>query len=184
MALWSSGLHNDTLLSPRVGELCFKSKDYGFVCVYVQVGIGKMASKHTFVVLPLTSELLSDPSTILPAIYGAALHSAASCTIIFSSPSPFGSSSSNSNSKSNDENDQLYTELRKSPRPNWTAFQTFLGKVYATLAAGQWRAGKVLMDVEVHFQGEQGDWGDKLIYTKEVDKRLIVLEGKSFRCFA
>lgn len=158
----------------RVGELlCCSLGLRACECTYVYVGTGRMESKHTFLVLPFTPTLLSDPSSLLPAIYGAALHSSLSCTIIFSSPSSSSSSS----------DDQLYTQLRKSPRQSWTVFQIFLGKVYATLAAGQWRAGKVLMDVEVHFEGEQGDWGDKLLYAKEEDKRLIVLEGEYLHCF-
>lgn len=123
-----------------------------------------MEIKHTFVVLPFTSDVLSDPSSLLPAIYHSALHSTQSCTVIFSSPSP---------------QLQLYGQLRKHPRRHWAEFQTFLGKVYAVLAAGQWRAERVLMDVEVHFQGEEGDWSDKLLYASESEKRLIVLEGKS-----
>lgn len=35
------------------------------------------------------------------------------------------------------------------------------------------------MDVEIHFDGEAGNWGDKLLYANETDKRLIVLEGES-----
>jgi pantetheine-phosphate adenylyltransferase len=122
-----------------------------------------METKHTFVVLPFTSDVLSDPSSLLPAIYHSALHSTQSCTVIFSSPSP---------------ETQLYPQLREHPRRHWAEFQTFLGKVYAVLAAGQWRAERVLMDVEVHFEGEEGDWSDKLLYASESDKRLIILEGK------
>jgi hypothetical protein len=53
--------------------------------------------------------------------------------------------------------------------------------VYAALAAGQWAAGKVLMDVEVLFDedGLESDrWGRKLQYAKEGDHRLMVLQGE------
>ena len=124
-----------------------------------------METKHTFVVLPFTPDILVDPSKLLPVIYRAALHSTESCTIIFSSPCS--------------DNTQLYARLRKSPGRNWAQFQSFLGKVYAALSAGQWMSGRVLMDVEVRFDGEQGDWGDKLSFAKEEDKRLVVLQGES-----
>lgn len=123
-----------------------------------------MESKHTFVVLPFTPALLADPTAIIPVIYRAALHSISSCTIIFSTPSPSAA--------------QLYATIRQSPRRYWHHFQSFLGRVYAALAAGQWEAKRVLMDVEVRFDGERGRWSDKLAYTEQDgDKRLVLLDG-------
>jgi len=63
-------------------------------------------------------------------------------TVLFSTPSSQG--------------EQLYPLLRSNATANWDDFQAFLGKVYACLAAAQWTAGKVLMDVEVAFGGESG----------------------------
>jgi len=74
--------------------------------------------------------------------------------VLFSTPSTDG--------------EQLYPLIRSNPVDNWTDFQSFLGKVYACLAAAQWTAGKVLMEVEVAFQGEDG-------YSPHGE--IIVLEG-------
>lgn len=127
-----------------------------------------MEVKHTFVVLPFTSAILQNPATLLSVIYRAAKNSLESCTVIFSSP---GGST------------QFYANLRETPRRHWQGLQTFLGKVYASLAAGQWSVGRVLMDVEVHFDGETGKWGDKLVHVVGNDKRLVLLEGERSRAW-
>ena len=99
------------------------------------------AHRHTVLVLPFTPSILRDPARLLPAIYKVTTESVESCTILFSTPSQSGGT------------EDLYTTIRKSPRKYWSVFQRFLGKVYGTLGAAQWRAGRVLMDVEVLFEG-------------------------------
>jgi len=130
----------------------------------------KASPAHTFLVLPFTSSILSNPSPLLKTIYNTAYTSDQSCTVLFSTPSDgIG------------EGGQLYSTFKAAPRRYWSTFQTFLGKVYAALAAGQWAAGKVLMDVEVLFDedrlGSDG-WGRRLQYAKEGDHRVVVLEGE------
>lgn len=99
------------------------------------------AHRHTVLVLPFTPSILNDPARLLPTIYKVTTESVKSCTILFSTPSQSGGT------------EDLYNTIRKSPRKYWDAFQRFLGKVYGTLGAAQWRAGRVLMDVEVLFEG-------------------------------
>jgi hypothetical protein len=130
----------------------------------------KASSAHTFLILPFTSSILSNPSPLLKTIYNTAYTSDQSCTILFSTPS-----------NGHGESGQLYSISKASPRKYWSTFQSFLGKVYAALAAGQRAAGKVLMDVEVLFDedGLESDrWGRKLQYAKEGDHRLMVLQGE------
>ena len=94
---------------------------------------------HTVFVLPFNTQILDDPTPILPLIYRVTRESIESCTILFSTPTP--------------NQGDLYTVLRASPKKYWHPFQSFLGKVYATLSAAQWSVGRVLMDVEVGFEG-------------------------------
>jgi len=130
----------------------------------------KASPAHTFLILPFTSSILSDPSPLLETIYNTAYTSDQSCTVLFSTPSDgIG------------EGGLLYSILKASPRKYWSTFQTFLGKVYAALAAGQWAAGKVLMDVEVLFDEDRlgsEEWGRRLRYAKEGGHRVVVLEGE------
>ena len=97
--------------------------------------------KHTVLVLPFTPSILNDPARLLPTIYKVTTESGESCTILFSTPSQSGGT------------EDLYNTIRKSPRKYWSVFQRLLGKVYGTLGAAQWRAERVLMDVEVLFEG-------------------------------
>ncbi|KAK4688641.1 pantetheine-phosphate adenylyltransferase, partial [Tremellales sp. Uapishka_1] len=104
---------------------------------------------NVFLVLPFTTATYTDPTLLLPIIYRALLATSPSTstfTVLLSSPS----------------SPQLFSELRTSPVAHWRSFQTFLAKIYATLAAAQWKSGKVMMDVEVHFDGEGGRWDDRL----------------------
>jgi len=94
---------------------------------------------HTVLILPFTTQILDDPTLILPLIYRVTRESIESCTILFSTPTP--------------NQGDLYTVLKVSPKKYWHPFQSFLGKVYATLSAAQWSVGRVLMDVEVGFEG-------------------------------
>jgi hypothetical protein len=122
-------------------------------------------SKHTYLLLPLTEDLLYDPSPLSQTIYNSAYTSLESCTVLFSSPGGV----------------QLYDTLRQSPTRHWQSFQTFLGRIYASLAAGQWEAGRVLMDVEVLFDEdhlEREDWEGRLNNTGKAGARLLVLEGR------
>jgi pantetheine-phosphate adenylyltransferase len=98
-----------------------------------------MTAEHTVLILPFTPSILADPSPILHLVYRTTQDSKASCTILFSTPStPTG---------------DIYSVLKAEPRKYWHTFQKFLGRVYATLSAAQWSVGRVLMDVEVGFEG-------------------------------
>lgn len=130
--------------------------------------ISRSTPEHTYLLLPFTEDLLYDPSplSLSQTIYNSAYTSLESCTVLFSSP---GGS-------------QLYDTLRQSPTRHWHSFQTFLGRIYASLAAGQWEAGRVLMDVEILFDEdhlERKDWDGRLKYTGKGGARLLVLEGRS-----
>jgi len=97
-----------------------------------------MTVEHAVLILPFTPGLLADPTPILHLVYKSTQESRESCTILFSTPSPRG---------------DLYAKLKAEPRKYWHTFQKFLGRVYATLSAAQWSVGRVLMDVEVGFEG-------------------------------
>ncbi|ORY33770.1 hypothetical protein BCR39DRAFT_519164 [Naematelia encephala] len=122
------------------------------------------AKRHTVLVLPFTTYVFTNPTILLPVIFATLAHSSYdSLTVVFSSPP---------------EPAQLYSLLKADAVTHWEAFQEFLGKVYATLAAAQWRSGRVLMNVEVHFDGEEGDWKEKLP-PKNADSQTVILEGFS-----
>ena len=94
-------------------------------------------------VIPFSSATYPDPSPVLSTIYRTLVSlpaTSTNLTVLFSTPSAHGP--------------QLYPKLRSNAVDNWADFQSFLGKVYACLAAAQWTAGKILMDVEVAFEGE------------------------------
>lgn len=108
-------------------------------------------------VLPFTPGILADPSPLLLVIFNAAQHARNSLTVLFSTPS----------------GPQLYRTLRQSPKSHFGALQSFLGKVYSALAAGQWAVDNVLLQVEVRFDGELGEWKDKIAQPHAV----LVLQG-------
>lgn len=118
-------------------------------------------TKNTALVLPFTSGILKDPSAILPIVFDTAQQPTETLTVVFSTP---GSGK------------QLYTELRAAPKAHFEELQRFLGKVYAALAAGQWISNRVLLSVEVRFDGELGDWSEKL---QAVPDEIVALEGES-----
>lgn len=119
-----------------------------------------MTAKNTVLILPFTSGILRDPSALLPVIFEAAQEPTESLTVVFSTPGP---------------GKQLYTELRAAPKAHFEELQRFLGKVYAALAAGQWTANRVLLSVEVRFDGELGDWSAKL---QAVPDEIVRVEGE------
>lgn len=98
-----------------------------------------MTAEHTVLVLPFTRSILADPTPILNLVYKTTQESRESCTVLFSTPSS--------------ARRDLYTTLKAEPRKYWDTFQKFLGRVYATLSAAQWGVGRVLMNVEVGFEG-------------------------------
>lgn len=121
---------------------------------------------HTFLVLPFTPSIYKDPSPLPPIISQVVRSSDRSVLIIFSNPN---------------HGEQLYTTLRRDPRASFAGLQTFLGRVYATMAEAQWRSGRVLMDVEVRFEGEDGDWREKLENAARAGKgQTVKLEGGSY----
>ncbi|GFZ46183.1 hypothetical protein JCM24511_04430 [Saitozyma sp. JCM 24511] len=138
---------------------------------------------HTLLVLPFTPELLDSPHALLPIIYRSVTASLRSHTVLFCTPRPsIPSTSSPALSLANTDqlhaspSEQLYAALRRDPRAHFHALQTFLGKVYATMAAAQWQVGRVLMDVEVHFLGEDQDHGWETV-PKRKGTEVVVLEG-------
>ncbi|WVQ78065.1 hypothetical protein IAT38_000146 [Cryptococcus sp. DSM 104549] len=124
-------------------------------------------AEHTVLLLPFTPSLLRDPSPLFPLILDLLPRSStASFTVLFYTPLNQG--------------EQLYTVLRRSPRESFAELQAFLGGVYAALVTAQWKCGGVLLDVEVHFEGEDGDVKGK-VYRGEDGARpqVIGLEGVS-----
>lgn len=115
-------------------------------------------------VLPFTPGLLRNPLPLLPIVYKAAHHARNSLTVLFSTPQEEGIPKPR----------QMYYILRRSPKTHFAALQSFLGKVYSALAAGQWAAGRVLLEVEVRFDGEKGDWKEKIVEPHG----LMVLQGR------
>ncbi|WVW83134.1 hypothetical protein I302_105152 [Kwoniella bestiolae CBS 10118] len=129
--------------------------------------------EHSILILPFTSSILSDPteaiSTILDTLPRSAIKS---FTVLFTTPPPASSSSYD-----RQQNEQLYAMLKRSPTKNFRILQSFLGRIYAALATAQLAAGKVLMDVEVHFDGEGGSWDDKLLRSKEGACQVFKAQG-------
>ncbi|WWD01437.1 hypothetical protein V866_008381 [Kwoniella sp. B9012] len=118
---------------------------------------------HIILFLPFTPSTLSDPSHVVSIILDILPRSSTqSFTVLFTTPG---------------SHQQLYTTLKQSPSRNFKLLQTFLGRIYAGLATAQLIAGRVLMDVEIHFDGEDGSWKDKLFRSEKGDFQLIATEG-------
>jgi hypothetical protein len=117
-----------------------------------------MPARHLLIV-PFDSSTYPNPSSILPTIYRTVLSLPSDAThfsILFATP---GTSN------------ELYPTLQASPEQHWTGFQSFLGKVYACLAAAQWSSGNILLDVEIAFKGEKS--------RVQLDhNQVIVIEGE------
>jgi hypothetical protein len=116
-------------------------------------------SDHLLLILPFTQTTLLNPSTFIPPLLELVVdYSLKSIVVYFSSPK---------------DHEQLYSRLENNARDSWSTFQHFLGVVYSALAAAQWQCGKVLLNVEVHFDGEHGSIQEKM----EEDVVAVVLEG-------
>lgn len=102
--------------------------------------------KRVLFVCPFTRAILDDPAPLLHVLGYAASQATERCIVLFSTPT----------------GPQLYPALRAAPRKHFAALSRFLAQVYSVLAAGQWDAGRPLSDVEVRFDGEEGDWALKL----------------------
>ncbi|KLT44765.1 hypothetical protein CC85DRAFT_270777 [Cutaneotrichosporon oleaginosum] len=102
--------------------------------------------KRALFVCPFTPAILANPSPLLHALGYAASQATERCIVLFSTPT----------------GPQLYPALRAAPKQHFAALSRFLAQVYSVLAAGQWEAGRPLTDVEVRFDGEEGDWALKL----------------------
>lgn len=98
------------------------------------------AADHTLLILPFLEETYLNPSPFLPIIQQAVQSSSTSVLVIFSTPGT----------------EQLYDSLRKNPQASWDGLQRLLGTMYGSLAGAQWASGRVLMDVEVRFEGDSG----------------------------
>lgn len=99
-----------------------------------------MAQRHVLV-LPFDSSTYPDPAPLLPTIHETLTSlptDSTHFTVLLITP----------------DDSQLYLTLRSSPVSCWNDFQGSLSKLYACLAAAQWSCGKVLLDVEVAFEGE------------------------------
>ena len=123
------------------------------------------ATAHTVLLLPLNFTSFKDPSPILPIIRETLQKCVLeSFTVLFVDPpnlSPHAQSASisafntaGSSSTRQKSRGRLYANLRRDLSTNIALVQAFLSRIYATLAAAQWGCGRVLMDVEVIFEGE------------------------------
>ncbi|AAW41699.2 pantetheine-phosphate adenylyltransferase, putative [Cryptococcus deneoformans JEC21] len=147
-----------------------------------------MASKidlqdHTILVLPFTPSLLRDPSPLYSPILDILPRSSKkSFTVFFSTPAGAISSEQSaiqSISGVGSNQEQLYSLLRRAPQESFKALQSFLGHIYTALWTAQWKCENVLLDVEVHFEGESGELDAKLLRGKdgEEEYQLIKVEG-------
>ncbi|OCF45486.1 hypothetical protein I317_00733 [Kwoniella heveanensis CBS 569] len=145
---------------------------------------------HAILILPFTSSLLQNPAPLFPVIANALSNAARqSFTILFSAASPTQlSGQSPGLDEKEGEKPLLYATLRDEPISNFVLFQRFLCKVYTALVYAQMRAGRPLMDVEVHFDGEEGDYAGKLFRGNsnagkgpdgDVHVQVILAEGVS-----
>ena len=130
-------------------------------------------TSHTTLILPFTPATYTNPSVLLPTIFRVLDQcTTTSLLVLFSTPP--------SPESRHAHDTQLYTRLARDPQGNWAGFQTFLGKVYACLAAAQWSGGNVLMDVEVDFEGE-ADAGKGIvngrIKSDEGDSQVVKIQG-------
>lgn len=105
--------------------------------------------RRVLFVCPFTRSILDDPSPLLRSIGSAAAQATERCIVLFSTPGA-------------GPDRQLYSALRRAPKEAFQALSRFLSQVYSVLAAGQWDAKRPLTDVEVRFDGEEGDWALKL----------------------
>ena len=113
-----------------------------------QTKVLPQTTDHVVLLLPFTPATLNDPAPLLPIISRAVKETQSrSLLVLFSTPLDDSQAGTSSHG-------QLYAQLRANPSVNFELFQRFLGKIYATLAAAQWSCGKVLMNVEVAFEGE------------------------------
>ncbi|WVF72234.1 hypothetical protein IAT40_007046 [Kwoniella sp. CBS 6097] len=119
---------------------------------------------QAILLLPFTPSLLQNPTPLLPVIASTLTQSATqSFTVLFTTPPDTAVNSR----RENEAEEQLYTSLKQEPIRHFATLQRFLCKVYTALVYAQMRAGRPLMDVEVHFDGEEGDYAQKLFRTKE-----------------
>lgn len=123
-------------------------------------------SRTVTLLLPLTASTYTNPSPLLPTIYRTLSTLPAGIThfdVLFITPNASVS--------------QIYAQIRSNPTKNWDSLQAFLGKVYACLAAAQWTCGRVLLEVEVAFEGEVSS-------TRQQGKKeeYIILEGELLNC--
>jgi hypothetical protein len=136
------------------------------------------SSDHSLLVLPFTRQLLQlqSPNPFLPLIYRTATTTLRSLTVLFTTPAPPTPLADGAfSSRTTQPASQLYVKLRNNPSASVVKLQAFLSQVYATLAAGQWSAGRALMDVEVHFGGEDGGWETRLLQREGLT--VLMLEG-------
>lgn len=126
---------NYTLVWPDITVLsCFPH----LTVVVVADGVRPTIMNHHGVLLaPFTPALLADPSSLLPVVFDTLVsRSSHSFTVIFVSPP---------------DQPDLYAQLRQNPVARWPGLQNLLAKVHSTLAAAQWKAGRISMNVEVRF---------------------------------
>ena len=120
-------------------------------------------ANRTVLILPFIPSLLLHPEPLLPIVTQALHCSSRSLLVIFSTPSI----------------EQLYATLRRDPRASWLELQRFLGEIYASMLVAVWAVERVLMDVEVRFEGEDGDWEEKMGVGAEQTFKLQGEIGKS-----
>ncbi|WVQ71610.1 hypothetical protein IAR50_001150 [Cryptococcus sp. DSM 104548] len=135
---------------------------------------------HVILLLPFTPALFSNPQPIVPLILDILPASATkSFTVFFSTPKGVLPNEQSLIPGTGPGQEQLYSLLQRSPRESFAGLQSFLGAIYTALWTAQWKCGKVLLDVEVHFEGEDGDLEAKICRGKaeEEEYHIVKIDG-------
>ncbi|ODO03418.1 pantetheine-phosphate adenylyltransferase [Cryptococcus wingfieldii CBS 7118] len=118
---------------------------------------------HIILCLPLTPALFTAPQPLVALILDILPPSASkSFTVFFSTPKGALANAQSLIPGKGSDQEQLYSLLQRSPKESFAGLQSFLGAIYTALWTAQWKCGKVLLDVEVHFEGEGGSLESKL----------------------
>nr|ODN99641.1 pantetheine-phosphate adenylyltransferase [Cryptococcus depauperatus CBS 7855] len=135
---------------------------------------------HTILILPFTPSLMKEASPYYSLILDILPKSASkSFTVFFSTPRNASTLEKISTLTATRQEEQFYSTLYRSPQSTFSTLQTFLGGIYSALWTAQWKCGRVLLDVEVHFEGEGGNYAEKLLRgtSDQEEYQVIKIDG-------